>query len=110
MAYCVDCGKELSVYEHRCTRCGKPTNAPSVKEYKPEGKGLLWLFIGIANPVVGLIIHLIFKHEKPVRSKQAIRGMVLGIILYIVGYIFFIWSIITIEMEYEYYGILFEMW
>ena len=86
MKYCTNCGSELKEGADVCLNCGKTvekigSTAPSGTDTGSFGWGLL----GFCIPLVGLILYLMWKDEKPLNAKKAGRGAIFGFVLSIVG-------------------------
>lgn len=54
---------------------------------KPDNGGFLWGLLGCCIPVVGLILFLVWKDEKPKTAKAAGLGALISVILGILSYI-----------------------
>ena len=94
MKYCYKCGKELIDEADVCTGCGIMQNDSKLAAKKGEDKrGFGWAFLGFIQPVIGLILYLIWKDDYPNRSKSCGIGALVSVICYaafIVCYIIFI--------------------
>jgi len=77
--FCNNCGKEISDKTAVCPHCGASTGKVSVGQLDGPvgGLGVLCFLI----PVVGLILYLVWKDEKPVKSKGAGIATICGFIL-----------------------------
>ncbi|MFA6860266.1 MAG: zinc ribbon domain-containing protein [Clostridia bacterium] len=75
--YCPKCGKEISNEAVLCVHCGaqigKIKNGSGIDDNSP-----LWLVLGILVPLIGLVLFLIWKDEKPVCAKQCGKGALIG--------------------------------
>lgn len=80
MKYCFNCGKEVSVNSEYCMNCGVALT-PAQKEDKG---GFIWGLIGFLSPIVGLVIYLMWKDERPKTSKSAGKGALISAIAYAV--------------------------
>lgn len=67
---------------------------------QPADSGsFLWSLLGFIWPLVGLILYLVWKDSKPVSSKQAGKGALIGVIVQVVcGILLFILSIVSASM------------
>ena len=84
MAFCKNCGAQIDDRAVICPNCGVPQdNKPPVVDNGSFGWGLL----GCCIPLVGLILFLIWKDQKPKTSKAAGIGALVGVILMILYYI-----------------------
>lgn len=109
MAYCNHCGSELPEGARYCSRCGasvQPSspygtyrsapNAPSPIEESGSGG---WGVLGFFFPVVGLILFLIWRTEKPKSSRAAGIGALISVILSVVmGVLFAVLSFFLLAL------------
>ncbi|MBR5328769.1 MAG: zinc-ribbon domain-containing protein [Firmicutes bacterium] len=96
MKYCSNCGKELADHMAYCPECGtaqqavpqqpvyqqapqQPYQAPRAQAPVDTGS-IGWAFLGFFFPVVGLILFLVWKDQKPLTSKKAGLGALIGVI------------------------------
>ncbi len=92
--YCRACGSELHNDAVVCMKCGVATSNMNLSNTRPEGDfAFAWGILGFFIPIVGLILYLIWKNEKPISSKAAgigalIRVILIGIIILIYFFIF----------------------
>ncbi len=93
MAFCSSCGNELENMNDRCERCGNVMYQEKVKPVQPDDGGFLWGLLGFCVPIVGLILYLIWKHERPntalAAGKGAIAGFIISLILQILYFVLF---------------------
>ncbi len=107
MAFCTNCGKEIPENAAFCTECGakidgntaapaaepvaaaaQPQQAPQAPQANPNDKGGFgWGLLGCCIPIVGLILFLVWKGEKPKTAKAAGIGAIVGVALTILWYI-----------------------
>lgn len=90
--FCYNCGNELDENAYICTKCGVV-----VGENKSEKKvstsndnaGFGYGVLGFFFPLVGLILYLCWKNEKPNTAKSVGKGalinVIVGAVLYIIG-------------------------
>lgn len=101
MKYCVKCGKEIADNSTFCPECGasqgninsqpgaQQANAyqqPPVQGYPaqqaPVDSGSFgWGILGFCFPIVGLILYLVWKGNKPLTAKKAGIGALIGFCL-----------------------------
>lgn len=83
--FCTNCGKEINPEAIICVHCGAPTknNVSKVASGSDDG-GALWLIVGLLIPVVGLILYLVWKEEKPRTASQAGKGALIGFIINVI--------------------------
>ena len=90
--YCYQCGKEVSEDAKFCPYCGASltqtkgsyqpiqTQTVSSEDAPHMGFAVLSFFI----PIVGLILYLVWKDEFPQKAKSCLKGLISGIVLYVV--------------------------
>lgn len=86
MAFCKNCGKEISDQTTSCPNCGAVQNATQQPTVVDNG-GIGWGLLGCCIPIVGLILFLVWKDSKPKTSKAAGIGALVGVILCVLYYI-----------------------
>ena len=84
MAYCRRCGAPISDGATTCPSCGAyQNNTPYVEDNGVFGWGLL----GCCIPVVGLVLFLVWKDQKPRTAKAAGIGALVSVIIGILWYL-----------------------
>lgn len=101
MKYCANCGKELADNAAFCNECGAAQQAPQesapVYQEAPQqqyqapqaqapqapvdGGSFGWAVLGFCFPLVGLILYLVWKSNKPFSAKKAGIGALVGFCL-----------------------------
>ena len=108
MKYCTNCGKELEDNAAFCTECGAAQAAPrqeapqqpaqnvqqpyqqqtSYQQQAPyqqaapvDNGSFSWAVLGFCFPIVGLILYLVWKSNKPISAKKAGIGALVGFCL-----------------------------
>lgn len=104
MKYCVNCGKEIADNSSFCPECGSAQpaaqnnfnqfqNAQPINNQQPPVQGYSapqapvdsgsfgWAFLGFCFPLVGLILFLVWKGNKPLTAKRAGVGALVGFCL-----------------------------
>lgn len=82
--FCKNCGKEIDDNASVCIHCGVSTNlSPKVV----DNGGFGWGLLGCCIPVVGLILFLVWKDNKPKTAKAAGIGALVSVVVYIVLYL-----------------------
>ena len=81
--YCKNCGREIDDKAVICPKCGVP------QEVKPSDEGGFgWSLLGCCIPIVGLVLYLVWKNEKPKTAKDSIKGGIVGFVLIVLYYLF----------------------
>ena len=84
MAFCKNCGKEIDDKAVICPHCGvSQTTQPQVV----DNGGFGWGLLGCCIPLVGLILFLVWKDNKPKTAKAAIIGAIVGVVISVVCYL-----------------------
>lgn len=112
MAFCKNCGAQIDDNAVSCPSCGAaqnnytPNSAPNYNNgynsnpnysnnpnpnYNPapvpDNGGIGWGILGCCIPLVGLILFLVWKDQKPRTAKSAGIGALVGVGLAVVYYI-----------------------
>lgn len=113
MSYCKHCGAELSEGAAFCPKCGAPQNAapapeqdlsqnqfPNQNQYQYQNQNpynsqppvtdsgsIGWGVLGFCIPIVGLILFLVWKDQKPRTAKVAGIGALVGVIIGVLWYV-----------------------
>ncbi|MBO0421731.1 zinc ribbon domain-containing protein [Enterococcus plantarum] len=74
--YCSNCGKEIDKAAVVCPHCGVPTENAN-KDV--DNGGFLWGLLGCCIPIVGLILFLVWKDDKPKTAKAAGIGALVSV-------------------------------
>ena len=80
--YCSNCGNKINDNEKFCPYCGaeqtgnskSPAHTVSSDDTGSIGWGLLGFFI----PIVGIILYFVWKNEKPLNAKIALKGAIIS--------------------------------
>lgn len=83
MAFCRHCGREVPDEAVICVGCGcAMDNVPSTKKMSEEiGVSAGWFWLGFFFMVVGLILYLIWKEDRPIRARKCGKGALVGLIV-----------------------------
>jgi len=110
MKYCSNCGKELADGSAFCSECGAPQQTfqseqqqayqESVHQQAPpqyqqpyhapqqapvvDSGSFGWALLGFFFPIVGLILFLVWKDQKPLTAKKAGLGALVSVIASVV--------------------------
>ncbi len=79
MAFCKNCGNEIDDKAVICPDCGV-----AQKNLNDNG-GIGWGLLGCCLPLVGLILFLVWKGEKPNTAKSLIIGAGIGFALIVLS-------------------------
>ena len=91
MAYCRNCGTEVSETQTVCPNCGMIQ--PDSQNYTPapvqiDNGGFGWGLLGCCIPIVGLVLWLVWKDTKPKTAKAVGMGALVSAGLSVLYYIF----------------------
>ncbi len=94
MSFCSKCGTQMNDDAKFCSNCGTAVNEAPVQQpvystpSNPQDSGSFgWAVLCFFFPIVGLILFLVWKDEKPKSAKMAGIGALVSVALSIVGYI-----------------------
>ena len=75
MNYCTNCGNKVNGNAYICTNCGvRLGNNINNNSNVVDNGGFGWGVLGFFVPVVGLILYLVWKDERPKTAKAAGKG------------------------------------
>lgn len=81
--FCKNCGQEIDDKAAICVHCGVSTNStPTVV----DNGGFGWGLLGCCLPIVGLILFLVWKDNKPKTAKAAGIGALVSVIIIVLFY------------------------
>ncbi|MDO9629674.1 MAG: zinc ribbon domain-containing protein [Acholeplasmataceae bacterium] len=82
MAYCTNCGSQVRDDQDVCLSCGKSLKlGKQNKVYDEQGSTFGYAVLGFFIPIVGLVLYLMWKDERPNASQSAGKGALVGFIL-----------------------------
>ncbi|MDO4355852.1 MAG: zinc ribbon domain-containing protein [Clostridia bacterium] len=84
MKYCKNCGKEIDGKAVICPHCGVPQSDSSQSSVDSGSFG--YGILGFCIPIVGLILWLVWKRDRPQSAKVAGTGALISVIIGIVFY------------------------
>lgn len=93
MAYCKNCGAEIQDQAVVCPYCGV---AQETKPAVVDNGGFGWGLLGFCMPLVGLILYLVWKDEKPRTAKAAGKGALITAIIQVVFVVFYVLLMIIV--------------
>lgn len=79
--FCKKCGKEIMDEAVVCIHCGCSTQDKSVVNTQADAPSKGMAVLGFFIPLVGFIIWLVNKKDKPLMAKSARKGAVIGLIV-----------------------------
>lgn len=89
--YCPNCGKPLPDGTRYCYKCGASIDDDNSRQtydnaprYNNDNGSFGWAVLGFLIPLVGLILYLVWKDEKPKSAKRAGKGALVSVILYLI--------------------------
>lgn len=114
--FCKNCGAQVEDGTKFCPCCGRSTeaepapvnnvnyNAPVSDDARSGG----FAFLCFVWPIVGLILYLVWKDQKPLRAKSCGKGAIIGVIVQFVGGILLgiMYSVIITAAVSTYYSLL----
>lgn len=83
MAYCRKCGNKLDDQSRRCSECGEMYK--DEYNYSEDTPSILHLLVGLFLPVIGFILYLVWKKDRPKSARKALIGVLIAIPLLIVS-------------------------
>lgn len=106
MAFCKMCGQEMADDAVACNYCGAPKEAsqeasqatsqeipqPTVQTTAPQevdNGGFLWGLLGCCIPIVGLVLFLVWKDNKPKTAKALGIGALVSVIATVLFYVIY---------------------
>ena len=101
--YCPYCGSKIPNDASFCPVCGNniasyhndksPNNYNA--DYNSDSGSIGWGILGFFVPLVGLILYLVWKDEKPKSAKMAGKGALISFMIYIVMLVIYIIFIVA---------------
>ncbi len=83
MAFCRNCGQSIDDNAVVCVHCGTAvSNTPATDPDDASSVG--FAILGFFFPLIGLILYLVWKGNKPKRAKSCGKGALIGFIVGIV--------------------------
>jgi hypothetical protein len=80
MAFCNNCGREISDHASTCPECGHPQkSAGPVRSSAVDTGGFGWGLLGFCIPIVGIILYFVWKLERPNTAKVLLQGALISI-------------------------------
>lgn len=87
MKYCVNCGSQIDDKAVICPMCGVK-QASNDDDYS-----ILWLLISFIIPIIGIVLWIVWKDEKPESAKMAgygaLASIIVGAVATIMYFVFF---------------------
>ena len=82
--YCTKCGAKIPKNSEFCSECGNSVKESSNEVKQNTGSSIGWGILGFFIPIVGLILFLIWKNDRPSDAKAAGIGALINVIMGIV--------------------------
>ncbi len=95
--YCTNCSNEIDEKAAICPKCGIATPLYLEDEKSNDSGSIGWGVLGFFLPLVGLILFLVWKKEKPKSAKMSLIGAAISLMAIVVIII----SILTIILIFE---------
>ena len=97
--FCKQCGSQIDESAKYCPQCGtclsEPTQSAAPRQTPDTTNGVGYGFLGFFFPIVGLILYLVWRWERPKAAKAAGIGAlistVIGVVAVIVVLVFYFW-------------------
>lgn len=87
--FCSKCGAKIPKNSEFCPECGNSIKEVSTVEMQEDsGTSIGWGILGFFIPMVGLILYLVWKTDRPKDSKAAGIGALVSVILGILSVVF----------------------
>ncbi|MDD3831395.1 MAG: zinc ribbon domain-containing protein [Clostridia bacterium] len=77
--YCKKCGTQVDDNVQFCPSCGASLTQSTTHVQETGNKG--WGVLGFFFPLVGLILYLVWRDDRPMDSKFAGKGALIGVIV-----------------------------
>jgi hypothetical protein len=81
--YCKYCGQEVNDDAVICIHCGRSLQDIAVSSQDDTGS-IGWGVLGFFFPLIGLILYLVWKNEKPKTANMVGKGALIGVIVEVV--------------------------
>lgn len=101
--YCNNCGKEIDDKAVVCPNCGVATQNMQNNTSSVDNGGFGWGLLGCCIPIVGLILFLIWKDEKPKTAKAVGIGALVSVGIAVLYYIIILAAGISFASLYKPY-------
>ena len=79
--YCSKCGKEIHDEAVICPHCGCAVPGRNITQDAPN---IGFAILGFFFPLIGLILYLVYKDNKPLQARSAGKGALIGFIVSVV--------------------------
>lgn len=81
MAFCSNCGNELTAQQDVCLNCGRYVNSNRSFTNNVKKANIGWGILGFFLPFIGFILYLVWKDSDPENSLIAGKGALWAIII-----------------------------
>ena len=80
--YCSKCGAKIQKNSEFCSECGNSVKESTSNEVNTNsGSSIGWGILGFFIPMVGLILFLVWKNDRPSDAKAAGIGALINVVL-----------------------------
>ena len=81
MAYCRNCGSSIDDEAQFCPLCGGRQSGARTERSVDDDDSIVWGILGFLLPLIGFILWIIWREEKPKRARTVAIGIMLFIIV-----------------------------
>lgn len=82
MKYCSGCGKEIMDQAVICPHCGCAVG--KIRTYG-DSSSIAWNIIAFLFPLLGIILYLLWRDDRPLRSASLLKGLKVVLTLLIIA-------------------------
>ncbi len=86
--YCTNCSNEIDEKAVICPKCGSATPLYLENEKANDSGSIGWGILGFFQPLIGFILFLVWRKEKPKSAKMSLIGVGISIATIIMTYVF----------------------
>lgn len=84
MKYCPKCGRQLVDEAVVCVSCGC-AQSKNWATKRQDSSSFGWGVLGFFVPMIGLVLYLLWREERPKRAKSVGVGAIVGTIVSVIG-------------------------
>lgn len=90
MNYCYNCGNKLEDNAYVCPKCGVLVKKDTTNNTNVDTGSFGWGILGFFVPLVGLVLYLSWRDDRPKDAKKAGLGALISTIIYAVFIVLFV--------------------